>query len=149
MASSMLFNQKGLTLIELLSVLAIVAIAASAAAPAMSNQIKNNRLVSTANQLQSVFKFARSEAAKRDLAILMNEDSGQWLVQLQGETLQKFSVSYSDIAVIGLKDITLSRSGEAEANKIKITDGDSDTTDYCFSIFTSGQSELTKSNSCS
>ena len=142
-------KSKGFTLIELLTVLAIVAIAASTAVPAMSTQIKNNRLVSNPNQLQSVFKFARSEAAKRDLAILMNEDAGSWLVQLEGDTLQEFRVSHNDITVTGLKDMTLSRSGEAEASKIKITDADSGTIDYCFTILTSGQSYLTKSDSCS
>lgn len=145
MRNTRLGRDKGFTLIELLTVLTIVAIAANFAVPAMSEQIKGNRLISNANQLQSVFKFARSEAAKRDAQIVMNEDKGEWLIQLQGQVLQKFTVNHDDITVEGLKDMTLSSAGETEAHKIKIK-SQGNNNGYCFTILTSGQSYLTQTD---
>ncbi|NQY50150.1 MAG: prepilin-type N-terminal cleavage/methylation domain-containing protein [Colwellia sp.] len=144
-------KEQGFTLMELLFVVAIVGVLASVAIPSFSQQMKQDRLVSNANQLQSVFKFARSEAAKRDRAIQLNEDAGNWDVMLAGqvESLQKFSPSHSSISVTDLADLTIARTGEvAGAGSYLITDDDNDTTDYCLSILVSGQSFLRKTNAC-
>jgi len=145
-------KQQGLTLIELLFTLAIVGILAAVAIPSFSQQMKQDRLVSNANQLQSVFKFARSEAAKRDREIQLNEDAGEWQVLIAGqaEPLQKFVPTDSSISVTGLADLTIATTGEVPGagNNYLITDGDSDTTDYCLSILVSGQSALTLTNAC-
>lgn len=147
-------KEQGLTLIELLFVLSIVGILASVAIPSFSQQMKQDRLVSNANQLQSVFKFARSEAAKRVKPIQLNEDAGDWdiIINAGGQnarTLQKYSPTHSSISVTRLADLTIASTGEvAGAASYLITDGDNGTTDYCFSILVSGQSFLRKTDAC-
>jgi len=147
-------KEQGLTLIELLVVLGIVGILASVAIPSFSQQMKQNRLVSNANQLQSIFNFARSEAAKRNKVIQLNEINGEWEVILGGEAqpLQKFTPSHSSISVTNLADLTITTTGEipgvGAAGNYLITDSDNDTTDYCFSILVSGQSWLRQANVC-
>lgn len=145
---------RGYTLIELMVVLSMVGILASIAIPSFSQQMKNNRLVSNANQLQSVFKFARSEAAKRDEIITLKENSGNWDVIIDVGTanelkIQQFDATNNTISVSGLADLTILATGEvSQTSNYLITDGDTDTTDYCFTILVSGQSYLTQANSC-
>jgi type IV fimbrial biogenesis protein FimT len=145
-------KKQGFTLIELLVVVAIVGLLASVAIPSFSQQMKKNRLVSNANQLQSIFKFARSEAAKRDRIITLNEVDGEWQVLLAGEALplQKFTPTHNSISVTNLADLTVNTTGEVlgPRRNYLITDGDSHTTDYCLSILNSGQSSLRSVNVC-
>lgn len=147
-------KMRGYTLIELMVVLSMVGILASIAIPSFSQQMKNNRLVSNANQLQSVFKFARSEAAKRDEIITLKENSGNWDVIIDVGTanelkIQQFDATNNTISVSGLADLTILATGEvSQTSNYLITDGDTDTTDYCFTILVSGQSYLTQANSC-
>lgn len=150
-------NQKGFTLIELLFVLAIVGVLGAVAIPSFSQMMFDNRLVSNANQLQSIFKFARSEAAKRHETIQLNENLGEWEVVMEdGTVIQKFSSTSGTISVTGLADLTLLDTGEVTVSDLNgndsinylITDSDTGTTDYCFSVLLSGQSFLTKTNSC-
>lgn len=145
-------REQGFTLTELLITLAIVGILASVAIPSFSQQMKHDRLVSNANQLQSVFKFARSEAAKRDKEIQLVADAGEWQVFIAGqaEPLQKFSPTNSSISVANLANLTITSTGEVVGvnNQYLITDGDSDTDDYCLSILVSGQSSLKETNAC-
>jgi len=75
MKNSMNNKEQAFTLIELLFVVGIVGVLASVAIPSFSQQMKNNRLTSNANQLHSIFKFARSEAAKRNSDIQLNENA--------------------------------------------------------------------------
>ena len=59
----------GFTLIELMIVVVILAIFVTVGVPSFQNLIRENRLVTQANELVGTFHFARSEAIKRRLPI--------------------------------------------------------------------------------
>jgi len=145
-------EQQGFTLTELLITLAILGILSSVALPSFVGQLKYNRLVSNTNQLQSVFKFARSEAAKRDKTVTLDENNGEWHVMIDGQVaaLQKFQASHESISVSGLKDVVIAATGEVNGNDndFLITDSDNSTVDFCLQILISGQVQRTKANRC-
>ncbi|MDE3272807.1 GspH/FimT family pseudopilin [Pseudoalteromonas sp. G4] len=136
--------KNGYTLIELVVVSSIVGVLSTVAIPSMITTIKSDRLVTTANQLTSTFKFARSEAVKRETDVQLVVSGEDWLVQLDGETIMTFSSIYSSVSVNGLANMTVRASGETTSINLTIEDGDADTVDRCFSVLVSGQSQLTK-----
>jgi type IV fimbrial biogenesis protein FimT len=62
---------RGLTLPELLITVGVVAIILTTAVPSVTNTIKNNRLATQVNDLMTDIHFARSEAAKRDVRVIL------------------------------------------------------------------------------
>jgi type IV fimbrial biogenesis protein FimT len=149
-------QQQGFTLTELLITLAIIGILSSVALPSFVEQLKYNRLVSNTNQLQSVFKFARSEAAKRDESVTLDkvriDNEDEWHVKIVGQIvpLKKFQSSHESISVSNLKNVIIAPTGEVlgNDNNFLITDGDTSTIDFCLNVLTSGQVLRTKSNTC-
>ena len=135
---------RGYTLIELAVVISILGILGSMAIPSLIVTVKSDRLISTANRLVSTFKFARSEAVKRESDIQLVSSNGDWQVQLNGETIMVFSSNYENIKVEGLANMTVRASGETTSINLSIVDNEVDTLDRCFSILVSGQSQLTK-----
>lgn len=61
----------GFNLLELMITLAVAAILLGLAAPNFSEMIRNNRLTSSANDLLRSTQFARSEALKRQAAVVV------------------------------------------------------------------------------
>lgn len=138
---------QGYTIMELVVVLAMVGILAIVALPSFSQQIKNGLLTSNVNQLHSIFKFARSEAAKREENINLIVSDGKWLVMLGTDELSFFEPSHSSIE-IDLKNLTISDTGATTNEVFTITDNDSDTDDYYMCIYISGQSTTSKTSGC-
>ena len=62
---------RGFTVPELLITLGVIAIVLSTAVPSLSATIKNNRLATELNRVVADIHFARSEAAKRDVRVIL------------------------------------------------------------------------------
>ncbi|MFY8327681.1 MULTISPECIES: GspH/FimT family pseudopilin [unclassified Pseudoalteromonas] len=136
----------GFTLVELMIVVGIVAIMAVLAFPSFSQQIMQDRVVTTANQLNSVYKYARSEAVKRDRDIKLVVSGAKWQVKAPVDgvetVLKEFVIQHQGISV-GLVDRTVWASGEiSAASEILIQDDNHKTVDYYLCILKSGQNWL-------
>lgn len=142
-------QQCGYTLMELLVVLAIVGVLGGVALPPFSKQIQESRLSSTVYQLHSVFKFARSEAVKREKTMNLVIDGQNWVVKMDGQTLMTFEPNHSTISVIGLSAMNISATGETTSEHFTISDNDVNTADYSLCIYRSGQSKNQKGSVCS
>jgi len=139
-------KQAGFTLIELIITLGLVSILALLAAPSLSQFIKQERLVTTANQLNSVYRYARSEAIKRATTVTLTTQDNKWLVEVteasNNRTLREFEPHYSSVRV-ELVDRMIRSTGELNLqSNILITDNDNDTDDFRLCILRSGQSWL-------
>jgi len=135
---------KGFTLIELLITVGILGILASVALPSWSQQMQRDRLVSNANQLHAIYKFARGEAAKRNTEVKLVAQTGtKWKVMLGLKELQAFEMT-SDITTDPvLADLTVTKTGETTSSpRYKIEDTSAATEDFCLDILPSGQSFL-------
>lgn len=66
----------GFTLVELMFVVAVAIILVGLGAPSFSNVLKQNRITASVNDVISSFQQARSEAAKRGLAVRLCPSSG-------------------------------------------------------------------------
>ena len=62
---------RGFTIPELIITLGVAAIILSTAVPGVSTTIKNNRLATQVNNIITDIHFARSEAAKRDVRVIL------------------------------------------------------------------------------
>ena len=143
--------RNGFTLMELMVVVSIIAILALVALPNFYQQIKQDRLVTNANQLHSVYKYARAEAVKREKPILLKKDGSKWQVKTTVapiEVLAEFNSTHSSVSVSGLNDLTISQYGSTLVTSLTVTDGDATTQDYLLCIYVSGQSMLSKEAAC-
>lgn len=65
----MVYQNKGFTVIELMITVAVLAIVVAIAVPSFTEQIRNNRSVSIANEFVDTISFARAQAASRPARI--------------------------------------------------------------------------------
>ncbi|MDA7746143.1 GspH/FimT family pseudopilin [Psychromonas sp.] len=139
----------GFTLMEMLVVLALVGVLAVIALPSFAQQIKQGRVTSNANQLHSVYKFARSEAAKRNEQINLVVVGKQWRVKMGAEVLSVFEPSHDSITISNLSDLTINSMGSTSNIQFQIQGADDTTDNYSLCIYISGQSKLVKGALCS
>ena len=68
-------TSRGFTIPELIITLGVAAIILSTAVPSISTTIKNNRLATQVNHIITDIHFARSEAVKRDVRVILCRSS--------------------------------------------------------------------------
>ena len=139
---------KGFTLVEILVTLAIVSILVVIASPSFISVIKRDRLVTNANHLHNTFKYARSEAIKREQDVNIITTGAQWSVttEANGEIveLKAFNIEHDSIS-INLDDVNITSNGVLAAKReYLITDADPSTIDLTLCILQSGQSWTVK-----
>lgn len=76
-------NQRGFTLLELLTVIAILAVLAVIGVPSFSDMIAKSRAIATATSLQLALVKARSEAVKRNASVSIVPNAGGWVAGWQ------------------------------------------------------------------
>ena len=67
---------KGFTLIELMVTISVLAILLTIAVPSFRTFVLNNRITGQANDMMTALNYARSEAIKRGLPVIMSSNSG-------------------------------------------------------------------------
>lgn len=139
-------RQSGFTLIEVVTVVGIVGILSAVATPSFIQYIKQDRLVSTANELMSTFKMARSEAIKREKIVTLTAQGSKWLASIDNQTFVVFDNDQTGVVVSGVTTQSITPLGEFPVTSIDISDRDGDTTDRCFRVYASGQSKIEKGN---
>lgn len=131
----------GFTLIEMLVVIAIIAILSTIAMPSYSSLMAKESLTATANELVSNYKFARSEAIKRNSIIkLSSSTDGSWVVTDGNIELKVFSPSTRGVVVTGLVNLNITATGQTQKTTISLKNHLDETMNLC--IFPSGQSLL-------
>ncbi|RVU33369.1 prepilin-type N-terminal cleavage/methylation domain-containing protein [Rheinheimera riviphila] len=135
--------QQGFTLFELLVVLGIAAILVSLALPAYLQLIQQERHTQAVNQLQAMYKFARSEAIKRNKQVnIVAGAGGNWQVELpdqQDRSIRSFQLKDAAIAVTGLDLVNVSQAGFATPASVSISHSQHTDAAKWLCIFPSGQ----------
>lgn len=68
---TMKLHSHGFSMIEIMIAIAIIGIVMAVAVPNLSNVLRNSRITSVSNELLATFNFARSEAIKRRVDIVI------------------------------------------------------------------------------
>ncbi|QGW84721.1 GspH/FimT family pseudopilin [Variovorax paradoxus] len=85
--------QKGFTLIEAMTVVAVVAILAALAAPSFTTMIANQRVSSAAQELQTLFEFARAESVYKRTESTVTATGQKWQVKVGNQVLREATLS--------------------------------------------------------
>jgi type II secretion system protein H len=85
--------QKGFTLIEVMTVVVVVAILAALAAPSFTTMIANQRVTSAAQELQTLFEFARAESVYKRTESTVTATGQKWQVKVGDQVLREATLS--------------------------------------------------------
>ncbi|WP_398497962.1 GspH/FimT family pseudopilin [Variovorax sp.] len=109
-------NLKGFTLIEAMVVVAMVAILAVLAMPSFIGMIANQRVKSTAQELQTLFQFARAEAVyKRKQVTVVPNSSQRWQAKDSAAVLREAALSDAvNVAPASTDGVSFSVEGQAK-----------------------------------
>lgn len=138
----------GFSAIEIMVVLAIAGILAAIAAPNMAKMIQTQRLKSTAFDVFASVTLARSEALKRNKAVTITPEGGNWkdgwTITDSSDNVLKTQTGLDDNSVVmdGPASIVFAANGRLSAAvaPISLTDEDLDASAYrCITIDLSGR----------
>ena len=147
-------QNSGFTIIELVATISLLSILIVIGMPSWSPTIRENSISKSVNQVQGIYKLARSEALKRGKDVdLVSTNNGQtWNLTIKGtsEKLKTINLTNNNISIAPTdKDktetsITINSSGFAESAKLKFNWEDEN---RYLTIFPSGQSTTSETNS--
>ncbi|THU05247.1 prepilin-type N-terminal cleavage/methylation domain-containing protein [Lampropedia puyangensis] len=107
-------HSKGFTLLEAMVVVALLALLSTIAVPSFQTMIANNRVSSSASELQVLLLFARSEAVYKRTATSVEIASSTWNVKSGSNLLRTTNVSDAvSVSVSPNEDIGFAVSGNA------------------------------------
>lgn len=148
-------HARGFTLIELVVTLMVAGVLIAVAVPGFAATIRQNRLVSDANQFLTMFNLARSEAIKRGVAVSVeavagnssNEWGGGWEIRTQEagavRTLRRFPALDTRTSLDSVQGLTrfefqsTGRTGVTDT--LRLCDDRVGETGREFSVITTGQ----------
>jgi len=124
------FGMGGFTATEMLVVLAIVGIITAIAAPNMAAMIRNQRVRTAAFDLFASLTLARSEAIKRNTAVTLTPNLGDWgrgwqVNDANGNLLKQDRVLGPTeaipvtVAIVGGPNVTFARNGRLNGGAVQ------------------------------
>ena len=110
---------RGFTAIEMMVVVVIVAILTAIAVPNMLAMIRNQRIKTAAFDVFASLTFARSEAVKRNSAVTLTPNAGDWvkgwtITDANGNVLKTENdrkLSAAELTVVGPATVVFARNG--------------------------------------
>ena len=141
-------SERGFTLVELMVTLSIAAILMTMAVPSFTTITQNSRLTTQANQFVAAMNLARSEAVKRNAAINVTANGGNWTtgwtvtVAADGTEVRRFEALAGDSTLTsagGVASFQYQASGRVSAADIlNLCDGRTGETGRKITIVTTG-----------
>ncbi|BBR38425.1 pilin [Aeromonas veronii] len=114
-------NVRGFTLIELMVTVGIAAILLLVAVPSMSQRLAAERLERSATELASAYRFARSEAVKLTLpVVLQGTESGGWEVMVDSKLLRQAAAPAGGVVIEPFEPIRIAPTGSSRHTEITL-----------------------------
>ncbi|WP_421273470.1 GspH/FimT family pseudopilin [Aeromonas veronii] len=112
-------NVRGFTLIELMITVGIAAILLLVGLPSMSQRLAAERLDRSATELASAYRFARSEAVKLTLpVVLQGTENGGWEVMADSKLLRQASAPGGGVVIKPFDPIQIEPTGSSSHTEI-------------------------------
>ncbi|EKP0311323.1 MULTISPECIES: GspH/FimT family pseudopilin [Aeromonas] len=112
-------NVRGFTLIELMITVGIAAILLLVGLPSMSQRLAAERLDRSATELASAYRFARSEAVKLTLpVVLQGTENGGWVVMADSKLLRQVAAPAGGVVIKPFDPIQIAPTGSSHAEII-------------------------------
>ncbi|WP_447760597.1 GspH/FimT family pseudopilin [Aeromonas veronii] len=112
-------NVRGFTLIELMITVGITAILLLVGLPSMSQRLAAERLDRSATELASAYRFARSEAVKLTLpVVLQGTENGGWEVMADSKLLRQAAAPAGGVVIKPFDPIQIAPTGSSSHAEI-------------------------------
>jgi len=114
-------NVRGFTLIELMITVGIAAILLLVGVPSMSQRLAAERLDRSATELASAYRFARSEAVKLTLpVVLQGTENGGWEVMADSQLLRQAAAPGGGVVIQPFEPIQIAPTGSSSHAEITL-----------------------------